>query len=382
MVLVHRLSIAIIGLSLGCGTATTGGKAEPEGGKAEPERKAEPGGKAEPERKAEPEVKAEPKPYVPTRALPEIIVTNPGHACPELPAAAAAESESRKLLRPYAVALRRLACEPELFGKTTLELRNELDLPAEADLEFSGLRGVRLQLPEGLSVGDVAAVFGIETPQIHLTWQAYHAQTSLGTSATTGTFDLWGPGRLWLGVAHEVDRYGDDAGKEKILPAPSEAHVDATAMVGMPTAVVAMPPDADAIPLVVAAMEQLAARPELLAKDPAEVAKAIGLEGERFRLSETSLHTEGKVTRGISIASQRTTLPAAALVETLGLRDAKALNVNREHDVWNIEAGGTTEIPWKGLELSFDLSSPEGDMETQPLGDLEITFMTIRPPAS
>lgn len=368
-------SLVLAMLVNGCGGAPEGAtpKAKPTAPSPEPAPKPT---------TAEPTPKPTPVPYAPLRALPEITVTAPTTACPELPALPGDASEARKALHPYAGALRRLACEPELFGRSTSELREALGLPAEAEVDFSGLRGARLRLPGAPTVADVAAVFGIAAPQIYVTWQAYHPRTSLGTNPSTGAFDLWGPGKVWLGVAHEVDRYGDDVGKVAILPAPPELGVDLTVMVGMPDDVVAMKPDPDAIPLVISALEQLAARPEQLAGKPDEVAAQVGLAGERFRIAETSLHSRDRVTRGVSIDPRRTTLPAAELAAALGLSNPKATSVNREHDVWNMSAGETTQIGWKGLELELQLSSPEGNAETQPLGDLEVTFLTVMPAGS
>lgn len=125
-------------------------------------------------------------PYVPTRPLPEIVVVDPASTCPELPALPTDASEDRKALHQRAAAIRRLACEPALFARTTDELRTALGLSPEDELEFSGLRGVRLRLPGEPTVADVAAVFGIASPQVHVTWQAYHPRTSLGTNPTTG----------------------------------------------------------------------------------------------------------------------------------------------------------------------------------------------------
>jgi hypothetical protein len=227
-------------------------------------------------------------------------------------------------------------------------------------------------------VADVTAVFGITNPQVHVTWQAYHPITMLGTNPTTGLFDLWGPGRVNLGVAHEVDRYGDDAGEEKILPAAGELAVSTSVIVGMPDSVVTTAPDPDAVPMVVAALELLAARPELLARPPAEVAAAVGLAGERFRVDDTSSHhADGTVERGVSIDPERTVLPAAALAEALALPDAKAVSVNREHDVWELQAGGTTRIAWKGLALDIGLSSPKDGDSPRPLGTLEVGFIRV-----
>jgi hypothetical protein len=345
----------------------------PEATKGTPEQK------AAPEQKGTPEQKAAPEPFVPAQPLPEITVTKPAAPCAELPALPGDASEARKALEPYAVALRRLACEPDLFAKSSTELAKALGLPADAKLEFSDLRGVRLELPGEPTVADVAAVFGIAEPRIHLKWQAYHPMTSLGTNPTTGAFDLWGPGKLWIGVENDVDRYGDDAGKEEVLPAPPETRVEKSVIVSMPDDVVAMAPDADAIPLVVAALEKLAARPQTLAGKPEDVATEVGLAGERFTLAETSSHSGDTVTRGVSIAPRRTTLPAPALAAALGLSDAKAICDNREHDKWSIKAGETTEIAWKGLVLDLWLSSPESDEKTVPLDGLEVTFIRVMP---
>lgn len=398
-----RWGLVLAGLLTGCAgggsdtatsqprSASAGGVAAPEGAApgdaalegAAPEgaapRDAAPGGAAAPQHPVTPGLSPTTEPYTPTRALPEITVANPGAACAALPAPRARESEARAALRPYAVAVRRLACEPELYGKTSAELARALDLPADADLDFSGLRSVRLKLPEELSVGDLAAVFGIADPQIHVTWQAYHALTFLGTNATTGDFDLWGPGAVSIGVGHEVPRYGEDEGIEKIIPAPAELSASSWVYVGMPERVVGLKPDPDAIPLLVSALGQLAARPALLSGEPSKVKEEIGLSGERFRVSETSSRSEGKVTRGVGINPRRTTVPAAALADALGLVDAKAYNVNAEHDVWHIEAAGTTQIAWNGLELEFEVSSPESDDLRQPLGALEVEFVFVMP---
>ncbi|MCX4247685.1 hypothetical protein [Paraliomyxa miuraensis] len=391
MIEARRWLVWIAMLAMGCGGGSPRGTA-PSEGKGTPEAKDAPEGKGPIDTKASPEptpiTEARPErlqvpdPYVPTRALPEIIVNDPGSTCPELPALAADASEARKALHPHAVAVRRLACEPMLYGKTTEELRTELGLAPEAKVEISGIGSARLELPVELTVGDVAAVFGIATPSVHLTWQAYHARTSLGTNATTGAFDLWGPGRVWLSVRYEVDRYGDDSGKEKVLPAAPELSVASSISIGMPSAVVSIAPDPDAIPLIVTALDTLAAKPELLEGKPEEVAGQIGLAGERFRMAETSTHSGDTVTRGLSIDPRRTTVPAAALAAALGLPDPRAVNVNREHDVWQIEAGGTTEIPWKTLELEFDLSTPEDSAGTQPLGTLEVGFLAVMPRGS
>jgi hypothetical protein len=310
--------------------------------------------------------------------LPEIVVTNPGHACPELPALPADASEARKALHLYTVALRRLACEPELFRKTTDELRAELGLPAEAELDFSGLRDVQLKLPGQPTVADMAAVIGIDSPQIHVTWHAYLAIPRLGTNPTTAAFDRWGPGTMDLRVAYRVPRRRPGEPRLDVLPASPELAVRPSVIVGMPQAVVTMKPDPAAIPMLVTALERLTAEPELLAGELKEVAAGLGLQGERFSLWEPSSRSSDTIARSIGIAPGRTTLPAVELVNALGLRFARARCYNLEHDSWAVEVGTRTAIPWNGLELEIGLSSPRKRATVQPLEGLEVRSVRAR----
>jgi hypothetical protein len=235
-----------------------------------------------------------------------------------------------------------------------------------------------MTLPEGVTVGDLAVVLGIATPQVKLTWQAYHALTYLGTDPTSGDFDLYGPGTLHLTVGFEVDRYGADAGKEKVIAAPRDAVVGRAVRIGMSDATVKLVADADAVPLVISALEQLAASPEILALKPDEARPRIGLGDERYRVAETSIHG-ATVTRGLSINPRRTVLPAADFAAALGLTGARATNVNREHDVWKLEAGGTTQLRWRGLELEVDVDVEHSDGNSVALDGLEVSFITVFP---
>ncbi len=332
----------------------------------------------EPAQVAAPAKGADPIPYTPRAALPTIEVSSAPPTCAALPTLGAEATEAQRRLAPYAAAIRRLACEPALYVKTTADLAAELGLPAEAELGFSGPRTTRLTLPEGVTVGDLSVAFGIAAPQVKLTWQAYHAITRLGTNPTSGDFDLYSPAIVRFGVDFEVDRYGDDAGKEKVIAAPHDAAVARTVQVAMTAAAVKFVADDDAVALVVSALEQIDADPGLLALKPDEAKLRMGLGDERYRVAETSVHST-TITRGLSIDPRRTVLPAAGLAAALGLADARATNVNREHDVWKIEAGGTTQIRWRGLEIEIDVDVERGDRKSVALDGLEVSFMTIFP---
>ncbi|MEZ4453318.1 MAG: hypothetical protein R3B09_27895 [Nannocystaceae bacterium] len=346
---------------------------------AAPKTRDAPAPEATPE--PDPEAPARPDaaiPYAPKSELPPIEVSAAPSTCPALPTLGAKATEAQRALVPYAAAIRRLACEPALYGETTAGLAAALGLPAEAEVGFTGPLLAHLRLPVGVTVDDVAAVFGIAAPKVHVSWRAYHALTHLGSNPSTGAFDLYAPGRVNLGVAYEVDRYGDDAGVLRVVDAPRGAAIDRDVRVGMDDGAVKVLPDADAVPLVVSALAQLDARPELLSKAPDEAKPAIGLAGERYRVAETSIHG-ATVVRGLSLNPQRTVLPADEFAAALGLKGARATCVNREHDVWKLEAGGTTKIRWRGLELNVDVDVVRGADPKVPLDGLHIDFITVFP---
>lgn len=322
-----------------------------------------------------------PTPYVPRSELPTLEVSAAPTSCPALPTLGADASEAQQRLASYAVALRRLACEPALYAKTGAALAAELGLPAAAEVGFDGPRTTRLTLPEGVTVGDLAPVLGIAEPQVKLTWQAYHAGTALGSNKTSGALDMYSPGTVHVAVDFEVDTYGEDAGKEKVFPAPRDAKVGRRVQVQMSEAAVKFVADEDAVALVVSALALLDADPGLLALKPDEARPRIGLADERYRVAETAIHGE-KIVRGLSINPQRTVLPAAAFAAALGLADARATCVNREHNVWNLEVGGTTQIRWRGLELDVDVDVDRSDSRSVPLDGLVVSFMTIYPARS
>lgn len=317
-------------------------------------------------------------PYTPRAELPRFEVSTAPTTCPAVPTLGAEATAAQRRLSPYAAAVRRLACEPALYTLSSAALLAELGLPAEADVGFDHPRATRVILPEDTTVGDVAVAFGIVAPQVQMTWQAYHAIAHLGTNPTTGDFDLYGPGTVRFVVAMEVDNDGNDAGKEKVVAAPRDAVVRRRVHVGMSAAAVKIVADEDAVPLVVSALEQLDAHPEILSLKPGEARPRMGLGDERYRVAETSIHGE-TIVRGLSINPQRTVLPAAAFAAALGLADARVTNVNDEHNIWNLEVGGTTRIRWRGLELEVNIDVDQGHGRSMALDGLAVSFMTIYP---
>jgi hypothetical protein len=317
-----------------------------------------------------------PSPYTPSAPLPKIEVTAPTTGCVALPTLGAGATEAQRGLVGHAAAIRRLACEPALYTRTTAELAAELGLPAEAELGFDGPRTARLTLPKGVTVGDLAVALGIAAPQVKLSWSAYHPVTRLGNDPTSGDLDLFAPGAVRIDVDFEVDRYAKDAGVEKVIAAPRDTLVGRGVQIEMSSAAVKVVGDDDAAALVVSALAQIAASPEILGLKPDEARARLGLGDERYRVSEVSIHGE-EVVRGLGINPQRTVLPAAALAAGLGLDDAEATNVNREHNKWSMKAGGTTRILWRGLELGIHLDVERTESKNVPLAGLEVSFMSI-----
>lgn len=331
-------------------------------------------GKATQPAKPEPTPEPQPtpvEPFVPKTALAPIEVNAPAFECPALP-----ESISGPSIE-IARVLRRLACEPELFGLSADDLAAKLELPVGVAVSFTDPAAVMVEITNMPPVTELAAALGIDKPVARLQWVAYHDQWWLGSNPETGELDRYRPGVINIQVLHEAEE-SDPPGKVVPLTAEMKA-TSGHVMVGMPDGVVNLAPDPEAVTQLATAMQILAAKPAMLAEEPEAVAEQLKLAGERFRVARTSLHGDGTKIDGISFQPLRTVIPADALATALGLVDARAASINREHDVWKIEAGSTTAIPWKGLELAIDVEPLEKRDKTTTLAGATVEFITILP---
>jgi hypothetical protein len=316
--------------------------------------------------------------YTPTTDVPPTSINFPGGSCPKLPKPDAKANEDAKRTAQLAAALRRAACEPQLYAMPANDLSAELDLPSGVTVSFNSPGGLTFAIEPAPSTKDLAAALGIKKPVARLRWNAYHDSWWLGSNPDNGELDLYSPGVINIGLSHEADR---DDPQGKVVAFQESMAMGASIWVGMPDGVVTMGPDGEGMKQLTSAMSVLAGDPAMLDKEPEDVAKLLQLEGERWRVARTSLHSEGNVINGISIQPMRTLIPADALADALGIEDAKAENVNREHDVWNMSGGakGSTQLSWKGISIEIDVTPADGSNRTTTLAGATADFISIRP---
>lgn len=319
---------------------------------------------------------AKPELYTPGSAVPPISIAAPGRDCPPLPRLARDTGDEAKHARKIAEVIRRLSCEPEQFAKSAEALNDALALDGDLTVSFSGPTTARIETKTWPTAKQLANALGIEKPGARLHWNAYHDQWYLASDLETGALDLFGPGEATIMISHEADR---DDPMGKVVPLTDEMKLRGFVSVSMPESAATMAPDVEGLKQLAAAMRVLAADPSNLAKEPEEVAKILQLEGERFRLARTSLHSGDSKIDGISIQPMRTRIPADELANALGLKDAVARNANREHDVWKVKHGGSTDASWSGvvLEIRVDVAE-KGNRETTLKG-AEVEFISLRP---
>jgi hypothetical protein len=314
-----------------------------------------------------------PQPFLPKTAIPTIRVTAPTGECPDLPPPGKDVSEGAARL---ATILRAFACDPSLYAQPLTAVREKLGLPDGITVTFNAPGGVSVETTESVPVAELAAALGIEKPVARLQWNAYHDSWWLGSNPDTGELDRFGPGVISIGVDLEADEH-DPPGK--VVPMPAEPGAAKWFGIALPDTQVMMEPDPEGLQQLVAAMRVLADDPARLAKEPTDVERELSLAGERFRVARTSLHSGETKIDGISLQPMRTKIPADEFATALGLEGARAENVNREHDLWNMEVGGTTEFRWEGVTVSVDVEPVDKDDQTTTLVGATVEFVSIRP---
>lgn len=273
-------------------------------------------------------------------------------------------------------AVARMACEPANHMQSAEALSASLGLPPEIKVHFVGPTTVRFDGPE-YDPRYVANALGLETPVVHLHWNTYHAEWSLGSNPTTGELDRFAPAIVRIRVTAPPGSF--EAPGEPTLPLPAGLKMSSVD-VQIPDGVVAAPTYADvAIKELVAAMDALASHPDQLKDGPDDVAKRLGLAGERFRLARVSTSAGKVTTNGISVQPQRARISARALADALGLKNARAKNVGREHGVWEMSVDGDTNIRWRGIQLGIRVSPKDASGSDAALDAADVSFVTMLP---
>jgi hypothetical protein len=286
-----------------------------------------------------------------TKLVPAVKVTQaPGECAPLAPLPKNA-TEDQKALRPVAEALRKVSCNPTVFGMSKADAIKALKLDTPVDLKLYRQAAV-VELPKAVAAKDVVAAFGIDAPKMRAEPAGMRLRWALGTGDEGKAPKLWGVGEL--GVELDAAGRGPESSDE-VADIPDDATVRGALRLVMPQDLLAYEDDPDAAAVVANAIIAIAHEPGLLGDKPGKMQARLG---ERYSVSPYSVGSGGEARKGFSIRPQRTELSAAALAknlalpspshETIGIHDA---NPNR------LASDGETEISWHGLELEVELES-------------------------
>lgn len=277
---------------------------------------------------------------------------------------------------PVAAATRRLACEPALFLLSGSELRKELALPADHTVELGGTSSVSLRFPKGKSA-DLAAAMGVTGAVAKRRnagawgWRIW----DLVTDPKSGAFELWGPGKIHIGV--NVDEAGRD---DKVETLDLEhATVDGYIGVTMPESVLPRVDDTLASQHLVAGLNKIADDKKNLSAEPPEVAKLAGLTSERFRLSRRAVGTGPDSIKGIDVWTARTQIAAGPVIEALELSGKIEHSRAHDSDEHLLFLGTKSEFGWRGLKVELRFEKREGPAADGAYGAWLLEGITLMP---
>ena len=298
-------------------------------------------------------------------------VTPPANAgCKPLP------TQGPATYAALAKAVRRLACEPALFLLTAEQLRVELALPPTISAEFGGASAVSLRFPKGNST-ELAQAMGVAG--------AVAARRNAGawgwriwdmvTEMKTRSLEHWGPGILNVGV--DVDDVGLD---DKVDSLPLEkSTLDGVLTVSMPESVLPVIDDDLGSRMLINALQKLAQDKARLGDEPADQATALGLAGERFRVSRRTQSSGADSVKGVDFWTARTQIAAGPVIAALGLPGR--IQHNRAHDTddYVLYDGKQSEFAWRGLKLEFSFEKRAGEPADGAHGGWLLRGITVMP---
>jgi hypothetical protein len=253
--------------------------------------------------------------------------------------------------------LRRLTCEPALFFKPIEEVRKVLALQDGYTLAFSGPATAYLEFPNTVSPRDLGHAMDVGKPVARMAdggaWR--HRIWYFGSDAKTGALDIWGPGKAMIGVRIDYSSLPEDA---KVTAIAADNKLRGTAVVTMPPKVVPVKHDDVAVKQLLAGLAKLSADRKLLSAEPVAIAKQVGLDSERFRLSTRSI---GSTRSGTDIWTARTQIDADPLIKALGLEGKIEHRRARDADDYLLYAGSDSSHDYKGLSLEISFDKRESD---------------------
>ncbi|MGE0325240.1 MAG: hypothetical protein AB7S68_23145 [Polyangiaceae bacterium] len=305
---------------------------------------------------AGPVLAAVPLPPEAERNTPSFLVpVKAGEAkpCPALP-------DGSGLAHELARVTRELACTPELFYKTPSEVEAALKLPEGVTFRFSGPRFVELRFEKGFAAAELAKAMGVKEPVITTASRGAWATRSwyLGSNQTSGEMDIWSPGKALVGVGHHGELEDTIGTVKKLGDEPLTGYI----IVSMPEAVVGVKDDEVAWKMLQHAVTKLAGKRKLLEQEPEVIAKELGIDDPRFRVTRVSVGTGPSAVKGIDIWMARTQIAAAPVITTFGFKGKIEHERAHDSDAIVLHQEGTPfgtsgdEHTWHGLSIrpSFD----------------------------
>ncbi len=253
--------------------------------------------------------------------------------------------------------LRRLTCEPALYFKPIAEVRKALALQVGYTLTFSGPATAMLEFPKTISPKDLGRVMDVGKPVARMSDRgAWRSRIwFFGADAKTGALDIWGPGKTMIGVRIDYASLPKDA---EVTPIAEGNELRGTAIITMPPDVVPVKHDAAAVKLLLAGLAKLSSDRKLLSVEPEAIAKQVGLDSERFRLSSRSI---GSTRSGTDIWTARTRIDAEPLIKALGVRGKISHRRARDSDDYLLYDGSDSGHKYQGLNLELSFDKLEGD---------------------
>ncbi|MFO0554302.1 MAG: hypothetical protein U0271_38330 [Polyangiaceae bacterium] len=276
-----------------------------------------------------------------------------------------------------AAAARRLSCEPALFYLSEADLRKELSLPKELELQMGGPSSVSIKFPKGGKATELAAALGVPNAVASRRnagawgWKIW----DLVTETKANKLELWGPGVLNIGV--DVDDAGLDDKVDSV--ALEQAKLDGYLSVTMPESVLPLEDDAVALQMLLAGLAQLATDKKRVSDEPEATAKWLRLEDPRFRLSRRSSGTGASAIHGTDLWTARTIIAAGPVIEALGLSGKIEHNHAYDSDDYLLYDGERSEFTWRELKLELSFDQRRGEPAPGPYGGYVLSGITLMP---
>lgn len=330
---------------------------------------------ATPEPAPKPEQQKPVEPFVPTTPFMAGTIIAPPFECAELP-------KSRKgPTLEIARALRRVACEPELFLLPEADVEAKLEVQNAAYIQVYEPRKVSFELKDpgddefddktAPTLAGMAKALGIDKPVARL--DDAGAKWWLDSGSDDGKLARFGPGVIEIQIEYPGAKR-DQPGQA--VPLNAEM-VILNMWVRAPEHVLELRPDVEGMTQLTTALQFLAANPEKVTD--LDLHEQLKMTDERWSPGRTTDGSSGETKQGYSVWVNRTVVPLGELLEKMGLVGEKAPTIVQEYNYWHLEFEASRWIPWNGLTLKFEVKplADGKDDPTFPITGARLSRVTV-----